>query len=113
MANVLNQRTRCAAQLEVNVVLIRHLGAIDSRFGSCVGCLMKIALLVVLFASPSFADGQTGMGPKDPPSATEVIRADRARADAREESASKWRPWDRDANGKRPWDRKEVPLPKE
>jgi len=69
------------------------------------------AILALLAFSPS-ASGQNKPASKDP-SATDVIRASRAKADAREESESKKRPWDRDAEGKRPWERKETPLPKE
>lgn len=75
---------------------------------------MKIALLVTvlvatLLAISSSAEGQVAAVPasKEGPSIGELIRADRAKAKEDEESASKDRPWDRDANGKRPWDGKE------
>jgi hypothetical protein len=76
---------------------------------------MKIAFLVVLSALSPSVWGQDKPIPtvQETPSVSEQIRADRAKANAREESESKKRPWDRDADGKRPWDRKEVPSPKE
>jgi hypothetical protein len=76
---------------------------------------MKIAFLVVLLAVSPSVGGQDKLIPttQEPLSASEQIRSDRAKANAREESESKKRPWDRDADGKRPWDRKEEPPPKE
>jgi hypothetical protein len=76
---------------------------------------MKIALLLVLltFSPPASGQNSPSSAAKESVSPTDQIRADRTKADAREESDSKKRPWDRDINGKRPWDQKYVPLPNE
>lgn len=71
---------------------------------------MKVALLVMLFvislSGELSAEGSIMIkpAPAEIPSIHELIRADRAKAKADEESGTKARFWDRDANGKRPWD---------
>jgi hypothetical protein len=73
---------------------------------------MKIIVLAVLLALcvPACAQNAASPGAGEPLSANAQIRADRAKADAREQSESGKRPWDRDADGKRPWDRKETRI---
>ena len=77
---------------------------------------MKIALLLTVFAAASSAEGppRAEPVPNEIPSIREQIKADRAKAKTDEESDSKARFWDRDADGKRPWDLpKETPPTKE
>lgn len=66
----------------------------------------RSALLVLMIAACSFSyPARAQVEPKlSVLSASEQIKAERAKA-AREEAAQPTtRPWDRDANGKRPWD---------
>jgi hypothetical protein len=75
---------------------------------------MKIAFLVMLFAASAEGPAAATVPIPEPLSLREQIKADRAKAKADEESDSKARFWDRDANGKRPWDLpKKTPLTKE
>jgi hypothetical protein len=74
---------------------------------------MKMSLLVVLLALSPSAWAQNKPAVTEQESLTVQIKADRAKAEAREERESKKRPWDRDADGMRPWDRKEVPVQRE
>lgn len=75
---------------------------------------MKMSLLVVLLAlSPSAWAQNNKPVVTEQESLTVQIKADRAKAEAREERESKKRPWDRDADGMRPWDKKDVPVQRE
>ena len=69
-----------------------------------------VMLVAIMVGSP--AVGQTGVPapvlPKSEPSGYDLLKANRAKADAEEKKDSLMRgprPWDKDADGKRPWER--------
>jgi sRNA-binding protein len=70
-----------------------------------------VLLIGAACLSVSAARAEIAAQPVQPvQSATEQIRAERAKA-AREDAAeSTVRPWDRNSNGKRPWEIKQDPI---